>query len=233
MQRWTKPDLYVEVSTGGSYSRTTEKESQDNPVFDEKLLLWPNQPLEGVLAPGPPAVTVRVMDVDNTGDEEAGVGTLPLPASWESMAPLDTEVRPAAALMHDHFYYAAGGGQVTRLSVFAGSMVKGGTADEGYGQSFSRVSIGLVSLMHASHAFPCLACGWLAGSRSGGRREMQCCRWKSSKTAIERAPSPSRLPPPSSLVRCACCADSCRVHACHTLFACQGRRKCGRRRLTP
>ena len=49
---------------------------------------------------GPPALTVRVFDDDNTGAEEVGVGTLPLSAGWESMVPLDTQVRSTAALWH-------------------------------------------------------------------------------------------------------------------------------------
>eukprot|EP00892_Ulva_mutabilis_P001936 jgi/Ulvmu1/11743/UM008_0156.1 len=92
VDRWSKPDLFVEVSAGASSARTTDKETQENPVFNEKLLLWPSAPVAGVSPSGPPTVSVRVRDVELRGSEEVGVGTLTLPADWETMSPLDTEV---------------------------------------------------------------------------------------------------------------------------------------------
>lgn len=97
VQRFSKPDLFVEVSVGGSYGKTTQKDGKENPDFNETLLLWPRQPDGGVVAQGPPVLTVRVFDDDVVGHDAVGVGTLTLQDGWETAPPADTQVWPCTS----------------------------------------------------------------------------------------------------------------------------------------
>ena len=82
MQRFSHPDLFVEVSTGSSYAATSTKKNTADPVWDETLLLWPEAPSTGTTAT---SLSVRVFDADATGKQDLGCGEVDLGAGWSSL----------------------------------------------------------------------------------------------------------------------------------------------------
>eukprot|EP00892_Ulva_mutabilis_P001937 jgi/Ulvmu1/11744/UM008_0157.1 len=87
---FSDPDLCIEVSAGESYATSSTKKNTLDPVWDETLLLWPEEhsAAERSAAGGgtPQALMVRVYDADTFGRELLGCGEVPLGGDWHSMS---------------------------------------------------------------------------------------------------------------------------------------------------
>ena len=104
VQWFSDPDLFIEVSAGSSYAKSSTKKNTVDPVWDETLLLWPEAPGEDVAAT---TLTVRVFDADLTGRQELGYGVVELGKDWSLLKNHPAKVRAGLLFTEDkavHMY---------------------------------------------------------------------------------------------------------------------------------